>query len=111
MVIMGSYMGVQLNFTYEGKQCRSAWPISSYYDGYDDEYYYNYEITQKFEVKVLNQVNDSEHYSETQEIHLGSCGCSSWHSGKFMSTGLLYRNTTTCQYLKNDTIFFKVRNA
>ena len=101
-----SYMEVQLNFTYEGTQERST----SYY--YHHGYYDDCGKIQKFEVQLLNQISDSEHFSETQEVYLKSYGCCrSWYRSKDISTGLLQRNTATCQYLKNDTIFFKIRNA
>ena len=103
----GSYMAVQLNFTYEGTR-DSAWstPFSPFCY-HDDEYYNANETIQKFEVQVLNQTNNSEHFSETQEIRLQNRGY--WYSN--ISTELLHRNTASCQYLKNDTIFFKVSNA
>ena len=103
----GSYLGVQLKFTYEGIADPLA-PSDYYHDGYYDDY----EGTQKYEVQLLNQISDSEHFSETQKVYLRSYGCcKSWYRSQHLSTGLLHRNTTTCQYLKDDTIFFKVRSA
>ena len=105
-----SYMRVQLDFTYEGTQHRST--SYYYHDEYDDEYHGSYGRTQKFEVQVLNQISDSEHFTEIQEAYLRSYSCwSSWYEIEPISTRLLHRNTATCQYLKNDTIFFKVRSA
>ena len=98
----GSYMCVELSFTYKGTQCRSY---------YDEDEYYGFRKFQQFEVQVLNQISDSEHFSETQETCLHSYDCGSWYSREYISTGLLHKNTATCQYLKNDTIFFKVRSA
>ena len=88
----GPYMGVQLKFTYAG----TADIAPSYY--------------QKFEVQLLNQKSDCEHFSETQDVYLQSYGCcTSWYRSEHISIELLYKNTATCQYLKNDTVFFKVR--
>lgn len=110
----GSYMGVDLIFTYEG-----SYRSTSYYSDRYESYYHDYEtcteetIIRKFEVQVLNQTSDNEHFSETQGAYLRTnySGQYAWNSDEYISTRLLHRNTATCQYLKNDTIFFKVCHA
>ena len=68
---------------------------SSYYN---DEYY-DYGRIQTFEIQVLNQTSDSEHFSETQEICLQKYGYYSCCSNDYIATGLLHRNTCTCQHV------------
>ena len=51
--------------------------------------------TDKFVVHLLNQISDSEH-------HVGK------NYQYFISHQCLYKKTDTCQYLKDDTLFFEV---
>ena len=108
-----SYMAVQLSFTCEDRSSSYGSYGSYYHNGYD--YDSDYELTPyddetRFEVQVLNQTSDNEHFSETQETYLRTSynNCYVWNSDEYISTGLLHRNTAKCQYLKNDTIFFAV---
>ena len=118
----GSYMRVGLTFAYEFRDRSISYATYDYGGDDDDDLDVDDTYTfyrgcvmrgQKFEVQVLNQTSDSEHFSEAQVIDLQTTfnGYRAWYSSEYISTGLLHRNTATCQYLKNDTIFFKVCNA
>ena len=84
---------------------------------HDDEL--NWPLRGTFAVKLLNQVNDSDHYlltirygNNTPESSAGRLIDRERHGGwgcqKFISNEVLHKVTPTCQYLKNDCIFFKV---
>jgi len=72
------------------------------------------------EVKLLNQINDSEHYLSTGKIsynghesyatrvNKGTTSEYMWSSENFISYKELTNITTTRQYFKNDTIYFKI---
>ena len=104
-----SHMGVQLDITCESGTSYGCHGSHYYDDDYATTIYRNCEW-RRFEVQVLNQTSDNEHFSETQETYLRTYynTCYTWNSDEYISTGLLHRNTATCQYLKNDTIFFAV---
>ena len=59
------------------------------------EYKESKQSTDKFVVNLLNQIRDSEH-------HVGK------NYQYFISHHNLYNKTVTCQYLKDDTLFFEV---
>ena len=82
----------------------------------------------KFKVKLLNQFSDSEHHSkiltyddETPDDNAGRVlvgeKADGWGFHRFISNEDLHKTTkfrrtnTTCQYLKDDCIFFKVTVA
>jgi len=74
----------------------------------------------RFEVKLLNQINDREHYSQTviydhhtpgdAECRVNDCGISGrgWGKQLFVSNEDLSEVSTMCQYLKDDCIFLEV---
>ncbi|XP_065902755.1 TNF receptor-associated factor 5-like [Dysidea avara] len=73
----------------------------------------------KFEVKLLNQISDCEHYSLVlvYEDHIkdeyagrvkNGNKAGGWGYTKFISKKDLRKFTPTCQYLKNDCIFLQV---
>ena len=68
-----------------------------------------YDLRTRFRVKLLNQVGDSEHVEDTQAI-VGSFfdRFADYHNKRFISYKDLLRNTVTCEYLRNDTVFFEV---
>lgn len=106
-----SYMAIQLDITCEDRDGSSHSTYRShYYDDYGETVYHHHYETRRFEIQVLNQTSDNEHFSETQEgdfrVSYGSFYV--LNSDEYISTALLHRNTATCQYLKNDTIFFAV---
>jgi len=73
----------------------------------------------KFVVKLLNQVSDNEHYSKswlynnstprhaTDQVDNGN-RAKFWGARSFVSKGRLHRTSTTCQYLDNNCVYFKV---
>ena len=82
---------------------------------HDDEL--TWPLRGKFEIKLLNQISDSEHHSMiisyddemidrvTKDDRLGN----GWGYHEFISNGnLLITSTRTCQFLKNDCLFFQV---
>ena len=71
------------------------------------------------EIKLLNQISDSEHHSVTNILDTASSNaCSRVTEGdmarisrgcvQFMSYKDLHRTTPTCQHLKDDCLFFQV---
>ena len=88
---------------------------------HDDEL--TWPLTGKFEIKLLNQINDSEHYSKnlpyddsvpdknrnkvTENDKRGRHG---WGYCRFISCEDLHKTTPKCQYLKDDCFFFQITN-
>ena len=72
------------------------------------------------EVKLLNQINDSEHYLGTGELNYNGHESYAtrankwtkdqymWSSKEFISYEELQNTTTTRQYLKDDSVYFQV---
>jgi len=72
------------------------------------------------EVKLLNQINDSEHYVGTGELNYNghesyttrenkqTTNAYMWSSTSFISYKELENVTTTRQYLKDNTVYFRV---
>ena len=65
----------------------------------------------KFEVNVLNQISDNEHYSmiitfEAIRVIEGDRATRGWGYQQFISYD--YRSTPTCQFLKDDRLFFQI---
>lgn len=90
---------------------------------YDDELVWP--LRGKFKVKLLNQISDSEHHSKiltyddkTPDDNAGRVTvgekADGWGFHRYISNEDLHKTTkfrrtnTTCQYLKDDSIFFKV---
>ena len=79
---------------------------------HDDEL--TWPLRKKFEIKLLNQICDNEHYSDYQltddgdvvdrvtEGDRATCG---WGISKLISNEDLHSATYTCQYLKDDCLF------
>ena len=85
---------------------------------HDDEL--TWPLRGKFEIKLLNQISDSEHHSITvtfDDDDIPDC-CSNRVTGcegagglgepKFISNNNLHKITPTCQFLKDDRLFFQV---
>ena len=84
---------------------------------YDDEL--TWPLGGKFEVKLLNQLKDSDHYlsaitySGTAALHSSRVydrerSAQGYGHRQFISNEILQRIMPTCQYLKDDSIFIKV---
>ncbi|XP_065895846.1 TNF receptor-associated factor 5-like [Dysidea avara] len=69
----------------------------------------------KCEVKLLNQVNNCEHHCEIGTIESGGKQPSPhkkdyvWYNYEFISHEDLQTTTSSCQYLKDDALFFQVQ--
>ena len=69
----------------------------------------------KFEIKLLNQIIDREHrsmsvnyhYTDSREID-GDRAARGLGTSQFISNKDLHKTTPTCQYLKDDCLFFQV---
>ena len=82
---------------------------------HDDEL--TWPLRGKFEIKLLNQISDSEHHSETMtyydedavhrviESNRSDIG---YGFSQYISNENLNNITPTCQYLKDDCLFFQV---
>ena len=75
----------------------------------------------KFEIKLFNQISDSEHHSVTvtyndntngpdHRVMEGDISEDGWGRPQFISNEDLYDTTLTCQYLKDDCLFFQIAN-
>ena len=73
----------------------------------------------KFEMKLLNQISDSEHYTDSLTYDENTASDSSdrvtegdkgsgWGHSKFICNEDLEKTIPTCQYLKDDCLFFEV---
>ncbi|XP_065907521.1 TNF receptor-associated factor 5-like [Dysidea avara] len=58
------------------------------------------------EIKLLNQISNSEHYVKTSNVN--TTRRLLWHNKQFIAHKDLHNITSTCQYIKDDSIFFKV---
>ena len=67
-------------------------------------------LTGTYVVKLLNQISDSEHYlgdtsSQTKKVSNASAV---WQNDSFITYQDLHKVTATCQFFKNDALFFEV---
>ena len=74
----------------------------------------------KFEIKLLNQISDSEHrlrvvtyeddikWSSAYRVTQGDQNERGWGHTYFLCNQILRGTTPTCQYLKDDCLFFQV---
>ena len=67
----------------------------------------------EFEVKLLNQISDTEHHSEVGTAYnikrnTDNTPKTFWSRDQFISNESLQRVNSTCQFIKNDTIYFAV---
>ena len=86
---------------------------------HDDELTCIWPLREKFEIKLLNQISDSEHHSKTvnyddntpdnsKVIESSNNFSRGWGRIQFISNEDLHKTTPTCQYLKDDCLFFQV---
>ena len=81
---------------------------------HDDEL--TWPLRGKFEIKLLNQISDSEHRSMSVNYHYtdrsrvidGDRAARGLGTSQFISNEDLHKSTPTCQYLKDDCLFFQV---
>ena len=82
---------------------------------YDDQL--KWPLQGRCDVKLLNQISNCKHISNEGYYRHGShfrvnSGVRSnyfmWYSPQFVSNQRLCMTTTTCQYLRDDTIFLQV---
>ena len=86
---------------------------------------YDHELTWplkglEFQVTLLNQINDSEHRSlavtfdnkvpleYTSKVTVSKKAAVGWGQHQFIPNEKFYNATTSCQYLKDDCVFFRV---
>ena len=77
-------------------------------------------LKNKFEMKLLNQISDSQHHSRTVNYENITSSheyrgrvtegdkARGWGRHQFLSNKDLYKITSICQYLKNDCLFFQI---
>ena len=99
-VAMGSHLSVDLYLMKGPNDDQLQWPIQG-----------------QCEIELLNQISDSEHYfgvgvyydeGHNRVISGERNEFSLWGNNKFIRNEDLNKVTSTCQYLKDDTILFKV---
>ena len=86
---------------------------------HDDEL--TWPLKKKFEIKLLNQISNSRHYSckiNYDDVEDDDVGCrivdddgageTGWGLANFITNKLLYKTTSECQYLKDDSLFFQI---
>jgi len=80
---------------------------------YDD--HLKWPVKGQLEVKLVNQVSNCEHYSEVGDIDSGSKQPIPhkkqyvWYNYEFISHESLQAVSKSCQYLKDDSLFFQVQ--
>lgn len=67
----------------------------------------------EFEVKLLNQISDIEHHSEAVTAYnikrnMENAPRAFWSRDQFISNEGLQKANSTCQFIKNDTIFLEI---
>ena len=99
----GTFLSVYLHLTKGPHDDELTWPLK-----------------EKFEVKLLNQISDCQHHSDTIDyddedaydgtvrVTVNKTGTNGWGCPEFISDARLNKVTPTCLYLKNDCIFFQV---
>ena len=82
---------------------------SNYHDDLD------WPLRGKFDIAILNQISDSEHYSKTliyddrcSDDVAGRNASRRWGFPKFISYDQLCIASSTCQYVKDDSMYIKV---
>ena len=85
---------------------------------HDDEL--TWPLSEKLEIKLLNQINDSEHHSKTlpyndntsdrsaSRVTEGNQSKTGWGWARYISNEDLNKITPTCQYFKDNCLFFQV---
>ena len=70
----------------------------------------------EFEVKLLNQISDTEHHSEVGTAYnikrnMEKTPKTFWSCDQYISNEGLQRANLTCQFIKYDTIYFEVHTC
>ena len=109
---------VYVNGTGDGKGTHMSTYMQLMRGPYDDDL--SWPLRGKFEMKLLNQINDIEHYSQNvsydheatddvaDRVTKGEEALG-WGKAKYISNNDLYKTTALCQYLKNDQVFFQIK--
>ena len=103
----------------DGTGTHLSWFLFLMKGPHDDEL--TWPLRGKFEIKLLNQISDSEHHSMTlpyddntphnytsRVTGDGNRSRYGWGRPEFISNKDLNKITPTCQYLKDDCLFFQV---
>ena len=68
-----------------------------------------WQLRGKFQVKLLNQICDSKHHSVSYRIHASRNQSDPfWYSDEFIPYDEFHEVSATCQYIKDDCLFFEV---
>ena len=68
-----------------------------------------WQLRGKFQVTLLNQISDSKHHSVSYRIHADRNQSSPfWYCEEFVPYEELHVVSATCQYIKDDCLFFEV---
>ena len=68
-----------------------------------------WQLRGKFQIKLLNQICDSKHHSASYHIHASrGQSISFWYNEEFIPYNELHEISATCQYIKDDCLFFEV---
>ena len=85
---------------------------------HDDEL--TWPLREKIEINLLNHISDSEHHSDVLSYDIcttstvidrvikGEKASEGWGNPQFISNEDLHKITSTCQYLKDDHLFFQI---
>ena len=86
----GSHLSVQLHLMKGSHDDELAWPLSA-----------------NVMVSLVNQISDNEHHSSGRVVN-GELAARGWGMNTFVSNEKLCKSTPTCQFLKDDRIFFQI---
>ena len=96
--------------TFDGSCLKIYMALRSNYHEYLD-----WPLRGKFDIAILNQISDSEHYSKTliyddrcSDDVAGKNASRQWGFPKFISYNRLFIASSTCQYVKDDSMYIKV---
>lgn len=83
--------------------------------GLNDDDQLRWPLRGTFEIKLLNQISDAEHYSRRivyddrcPDNVAGRDAVHSWGISRFISYWNLCSSSSTCQYVKSDSVYLKV---
>ena len=102
----------------DGEGTHLSWFLFLMKGSHDDQL--TWPLKGKFLIKLLNQISDSEHYSMDinyndnvpieykNKVTQDDKATGAWGQPEFISNKGLHTTTATCQYLKDDCLFFQV---
>ena len=83
--------------------------------GVNENDHLNWPLRGKFDMAILNQISDCEHYSKRIQFDdrcsddvAGRNATTSWGFPRFISYDRLNTASSTCQYVKDDSMYIKV---